>query len=150
MLNFRSLFFFSFLTADVKERINAKKKCVFKMNDNTSEQSFKVCYRVTGLGHRSKYINYLKSHEIYHIDLIFLRFRVMYYTEKRKGGGYMLKKEVEYRLCRLLLANLQGDGLLTENEVMAINQMLLDKIKPLFRTAENLDSKIGDGVKVHG
>ena len=57
MLNFRSLFFFPFLTADIKEKMTTKKKWVFKMNDNTSEQSFKVCYRVTGLGHSSKYIN---------------------------------------------------------------------------------------------
>ncbi len=61
----------------------------------------------------------------------------------------MLKKEVEYRLCRLLLANLQGEELLAEHEVIEVNRLLLDKIDPPFRTAENADDKIGDGVRVH-
>ena len=61
----------------------------------------------------------------------------------------MLKKEVEYRLCRLLLANLQGEKLLAEHEVIEVNRLLLDRIDPPFRTAENADDKIGDGVRVH-
>ncbi len=61
----------------------------------------------------------------------------------------MLKKEVEYRLCRLLLANLQGEELLAEHEVIEVNRLLLDRIDPPFRTAENADDKIGDGVRVH-
>ena len=61
----------------------------------------------------------------------------------------MLKKEIEYRLCRLLLANLQGDGLLTADECVKLNKMLLEIIDPPFRTAENVDDKIGDGMKVH-
>ena len=61
----------------------------------------------------------------------------------------MLKKEVEYRLCRLLLANLQGEELLAEHEVIEVNRLLLDRIDPPFRTAENVDDKIGDGVRVH-
>ncbi len=61
----------------------------------------------------------------------------------------MLRKEVEYRLCRLLLANLQGEELLTEHEVIEVNRLLLDRIDPPFRTAENVDDEIGDGVRVH-
>lgn len=61
----------------------------------------------------------------------------------------MLKKEVEYCLCRLLLANLQGEEMLAEHEVIEVNRLLLDKIDPPFRTAENADDKIGDGVRVH-
>lgn len=61
----------------------------------------------------------------------------------------MLEKEIEYRLCRLLLANLQGEKLLTADEIIEINGMLLDRIDPPFRTAENVDNKIGDGVRVH-
>lgn len=60
----------------------------------------------------------------------------------------MLTKEVEYRLCRLLLANLQGDGLLSEEEIVQVNMMLLERLDPPFRTAENITYKIGDGVKV--
>ena len=66
-----------------------------------------------------------------------------------KGCEHMLKKEVEYRLCRLLLANLQGEELLAEHEVIEVNRLLLDRIDPPFRTAENADDKIGDGVRVH-
>lgn len=61
----------------------------------------------------------------------------------------MLEKEVEYRLCRLLLANLQGEELLTMDEIVEINGLLLDRIDPPFRTVENVDNKIGDGVRVH-
>lgn len=60
----------------------------------------------------------------------------------------MLKKEIEYRMCRLLLANIQGDGLLTADECIKVNELLLERIDPPFRTAENVDNKIGDGVKV--
>lgn len=45
----------------------------------------------------------------------------------------MLKKEIQYRLCRLLLANLQGDGLLGDDEVIKVNELLLEKIDPPFR-----------------
>ncbi|MCM1167913.1 MAG: hypothetical protein NC401_18165 [Ruminococcus sp.] len=61
----------------------------------------------------------------------------------------MLEKEVEYRLCRLLLTNLQEDGLLSAEEIKNVNERLLDTINPPFRSVENLDDKIGDGVKVH-
>lgn len=61
----------------------------------------------------------------------------------------MLEKEVEYRLCRLLLANLKGEELLTVDEIVEINGLLLDRIDPPFRTVENVDNKIGDGVRVH-
>lgn len=60
----------------------------------------------------------------------------------------MLKKEIKYRLCRFLLTNLQGDGLLTADEVVKINKQLLERINPPFRSVENIDDKIGDGVKV--
>lgn len=61
----------------------------------------------------------------------------------------MLKKEIKYRLCRLLIANLQGDGFLSSNEVMKVNELLLDRIDPPFRSAENIYNSIGDGVQVN-
>lgn len=61
----------------------------------------------------------------------------------------MLEKEVEYRLCRWLLANLVGDGLLTEAAGVETNRLLLEKLDPPFRSAENVDNKIGDGVRIH-
>lgn len=61
----------------------------------------------------------------------------------------MLKKEIKYRLCRLLIANLQGDGFLSSNEVIKVKELLLDRIDPPFRSAENIYNSIGDGVKVN-
>lgn len=61
----------------------------------------------------------------------------------------MLEKEVEYRLCRWFLANLVGDGLLTEAEGVETNRLLLERLDPPFRSAENVDNKIGDGVRIH-
>ena len=61
----------------------------------------------------------------------------------------MLKKEIEYRLCRLLIANLQGNGFLSSDEVIKVNELLLDWIDPQFRSAETINNKIGDGVKAN-
>ncbi len=61
----------------------------------------------------------------------------------------MLKKEIKYRLCRLLIANLQGDGFLSSNDVIKVNELLLDRIDTPFRSVENMYNSIGDGVKVN-
>lgn len=61
----------------------------------------------------------------------------------------MLKKEIKYRLCRLLIANLQGDEFLSSNDVIKVNELLLDRIDTPFRSVENMYNSIGDGVKVN-
>lgn len=61
----------------------------------------------------------------------------------------MLKKEIKYRLCRLLIANFQGDEFLSSNDVIKVNELLLDRIDTPFRSVENMYNSIGDGVKVN-
>ena len=60
----------------------------------------------------------------------------------------MFEKEVKYRLCRVLLANLIGNGTISTQQAAQINKLLLEKLDPEFRSIENYTDKIGDGVKV--
>ena len=57
--------------------------------------------------------------------------------------------EVKYRLCRVLLANLVGNGAISDQQAAQINKLLLEKIDPEFRSVENDTNKIGNGVKVN-
>ena len=61
----------------------------------------------------------------------------------------MFEKEVKYRLCRVLLANLVGNGTLSGQQAAEINKLLLGKFDPEFRSVENDTDKIGDGVKIN-
>ena len=61
----------------------------------------------------------------------------------------MFEKEVKYRLCRVLLANLVGNGILSGQQAAQINKHLLEKLDPEFRSVENNTDKIGDGVKIN-
>ncbi len=61
----------------------------------------------------------------------------------------MFEKEVKYRLCRVLLANLVGNGRLSNQQAAEINKLLLKKLAPEFRSVENDTDRIGDGVKVN-
>lgn len=61
----------------------------------------------------------------------------------------MFENEVKYRLCKLILTNIQGNGLLTEEESAKICELLREKLNPLFKSVENINDKIGDGVKVN-
>ena len=60
----------------------------------------------------------------------------------------MFEKEVKYRLCRVLLANLVGNGTLSGQQAAQINKLLLEKVDSEFRSVENDTDIIGDGVKV--
>ena len=61
----------------------------------------------------------------------------------------MFEKEVKYRLCRVLLANLVGNGTISDQQAVEINKLLLEKLDPEFRSVENDTDRIGDGVKVN-
>ena len=63
----------------------------------------------------------------------------------------MFEKEVKYRSCRVLLANLVGNGTISDQQVAEINKLLLEKVDPEFRSVESdTDTdKIGDGVKIN-
>ena len=61
----------------------------------------------------------------------------------------MFEKEVKYRLCRVLLANLVGNGTISEQQAAQIHKLLLEKLDPEFRSVENDTDIIGDGVKIN-
>ena len=61
----------------------------------------------------------------------------------------MFEKEVKYRLCRVLLANLVGNGMVSDQQAAQINKLLLEKLDPEFRSVESDADRIGDGVKVN-
>ena len=61
----------------------------------------------------------------------------------------MFETEVKYRLCRVLLANLVGNGAISEQQAAQINKLLREKLDPEFCSVESDTDKIGDGVKVN-
>ena len=61
----------------------------------------------------------------------------------------MFEKEVKYCLCRVLLANLVGNGTVSDQQAAEINKLLREKLDPEFRSVENDTDKIGDGVKIN-
>ena len=61
----------------------------------------------------------------------------------------MFEKEVKYRLCRVLLANLVGNGTLSGQQAAEINKLLLEKVDSEFRSVESDTDKIGDGEKIN-
>ena len=61
----------------------------------------------------------------------------------------MFEKEVKYRLCRVLLANLVENGTILYQQAAQINKLLLEKVDPEFRSVESGTDKIGDGVKIN-
>ena len=61
----------------------------------------------------------------------------------------MFEKEVKYRLCRVLLANLVGNCRISDQQAAEINKLLLEKVDSEFRSVENDTDIIGDGVKVN-
>ena len=61
----------------------------------------------------------------------------------------MFEKEVKYRLCRVLLANLVGNGMVSDQQAAQINKLLLEKVDSEFRSVESDTDKIGDGVKIN-
>ena len=61
----------------------------------------------------------------------------------------MFEMEVKYHLCRVLLANLVGNGAISDQQAAQINKLLLEKLDPEFRSVENDTEKIGDGVKIN-
>ena len=61
----------------------------------------------------------------------------------------MFEMEVKYRLCRVLLANLVGNGTISNQQAAEITKLLLEKLDPEFSSVENDTDIIGDGVKIN-
>ena len=60
----------------------------------------------------------------------------------------MFEKEVDYRLAKWLLLNMEKDGIITANELRLAWINIAGHYEPPFLEVENLDGKIGDGVIV--
>ena len=60
----------------------------------------------------------------------------------------MFEKEVDYRLAKWILLNLEKDGVITADELRLAWINIAGYYDPPFLEVENLDGKIGDGVIV--
>ena len=58
----------------------------------------------------------------------------------------MLEKEVDYRLAKWLLLNMEKDGIITADELRLAWINIAEHYEPPFLEVENLDGSIGDGV----
>lgn len=60
----------------------------------------------------------------------------------------MFEKEVDYRLAKWLLLNMEKDGVITSDEMRLAWINIVGHYEPPFLEVENLDGAIGDGVIV--
>ena len=60
----------------------------------------------------------------------------------------MLKKEVDYRLAKWLLVNMEKDGIITSEEMHLAWLNIAGHYEPPFLEVEDLTGNIGDGVTV--
>ena len=60
----------------------------------------------------------------------------------------MFEKEVDYRLAKWLLLNMEKDGVITADELRLAWIDIAGNDEPPFLEVENLDGKIGEGVIV--
>lgn len=58
----------------------------------------------------------------------------------------MFEKEVDYRLAKWLLLNMEKDGIITADELRLAWINIAGRYELPFLEVENLDGKIGDGV----
>ena len=60
----------------------------------------------------------------------------------------MLKREVNYRLAKLILANMKADGIISDEELQAAWKLIAENYNSPFLELEVFGSEIGDGVIV--
>lgn len=60
----------------------------------------------------------------------------------------MLEKEVDYRLAKWLLMNMEKDGIITSEEMHLAWLNIAGHYEPPFLEVEDLTGNIGDGVTV--
>ena len=58
----------------------------------------------------------------------------------------MFEKEVDYRLAKWLLLNMEKDGIITVDELRLAWINIAGNYEPPVLEVENLDGKIGNGV----
>ena len=62
----------------------------------------------------------------------------------------MFEKEIDYRLAKWVLLNLEKDGVITDDELRIAWMNIAGYYDPPFLEVENLEDTIGDGVTVDG
>ena len=53
--------------------------------------------------------------------------------------------EINYRLAKWLICNLQDNGLIDKDEVIVVWQKLIERYQPPFKCVVVVDGNIGDG-----
>ena len=61
----------------------------------------------------------------------------------------MLTKEISYRVCKWLLANMERDGVLDSDETQLALEKLKEHFEPPFLVVDVQDREIGDGEEVN-
>ncbi|MCD8375591.1 MAG: hypothetical protein LUD69_01450 [Oscillospiraceae bacterium] len=62
----------------------------------------------------------------------------------------MFKKEVNYRLAKWLLLNMEKDGVISSDEMRLAWDKIAEYYAPPFLEVEDFNGIIGDGVTVDG
>ncbi|MCC8111142.1 MAG: hypothetical protein LIO74_05850 [Ruminococcus sp.] len=62
----------------------------------------------------------------------------------------MFEKEVDYRLAKWLLLNMEKDGVISSNEIRLALDMIAEYYVPPFLEVKDMNGSIGDGVTVDG
>lgn len=60
----------------------------------------------------------------------------------------MLKREINYRLAKLILVNMKADGIISDEEMQTVWKLIAEKYKSPFLELEVFGDEIGDGVIV--
>lgn len=60
----------------------------------------------------------------------------------------MFEKEVDYRLAKWVILNMEKDGVITSDELRLVWMNIAEHYTPSFLEVENMDGMIGDGVIV--
>lgn len=57
----------------------------------------------------------------------------------------MFEKEVDYRLAKWLLLNMEKDGVISSNEIRLALDMIAEYYVPPFLEVKDMNGSIGDG-----
>ncbi len=59
-----------------------------------------------------------------------------------------MKNEVDYRLCKWMIAGMKNDGIITNKEMLKIRNNIVETIQPPFAEVEVNIKNIGDGITI--
>ncbi len=59
-----------------------------------------------------------------------------------------MKNEVDYRLCKWMIAGMEKDGIITKKEMLKIRNNIVEILQPPFAEVEGKIKNIGDGITI--